>query len=623
MATSFEPVNGQLRAQFADFELDLSSGELIRDGRRSRLQGQPFQVLSVLLERAGGVVTREELQRRLWPDETFVDFDHGLNKAIAKLREALEDSRTSSKLIETIPRRGYRLTAEVNWVGTRNGHLVAEERPSQQRRLPSRNLLAGGVVVTLLVTTTAWFNRQTLSVWLGIRPAIQSVAVLPLVNLSNDPAQEYLADGITEQLITDLSYAKPLRVLSRSSTIAFKGSNLSAPQIAEQLHVDALIEGTVLRANDTARITVRLTAARPERQLWAASYERSASDLILLQNQLAADAVNQMRAQLTPQGKTQLNLESKINPQAYDEYLQAQFFLHQETGQKDKAIPHLERAIQLDPHFAGAYAAMGQAWAYEGIWGAPRPAGMAQEIYATALAYSQKAVNLDHVSSEAYASLGHSLMQNHRWNEGEAALRHSRELDPNNTYATQYLAILLTQKGRNDEAVRVIRELALANPVAIDFRRMYAITLFNARRYDEAIAECERLIKLDPDHLPTYWPYAGALVQQGRFQEAEAAFARNPSGINPGVRALLLARQGKVAAARQVLKENDSLVDPAIAVARYLLGEQERGLAELDYLANDAWFIKTYFLRVDPLFDPMRNDPRFTEIVKKTGLLDN
>jgi TolB-like protein/DNA-binding winged helix-turn-helix (wHTH) protein/Flp pilus assembly protein TadD len=626
MATSFEPVNGQLKAQFADFELDFSSGELIRDGRRSRLQGQPFQVLSVLLERAGGVVTREELQRRLWPDETFVDFDHGLNKAIAKLREALEDSRTSSKLIETIPRRGYRFTAEVNWVGTRNGHPVAEQRPSQQRWLPSRSLLAGGAVLALLVTTAVWFNRQTLSVWLGIRPAIQSVAVLPLVNLSNDPAQEYLADGITEQLITDLSYAKPLRVLSRESTIAFKGSNLSVPQIAEQLHVDALIEGTVLRANDTARVTVRLTAARPERQLWAASYERNASDLILLQNQLAADAVNQMRAQLTPQGKTQLNLESKINPEAYDEYMQAQFLLHQDqgTGQYHEAIPHLERVIQLDPGFAGAYAAMGRAWALEGALGGNRPAGRVQEIYRTSLAYSQKAVNLDPASSEAYASMGLSLMQSRRWNEGEAAFRHAIELDPNNPTGVGYLGILLTQKGRNDEAVRVTHDFVLANPVEMFIRRQYALMLFDARRYDEAIAECERIIKLDPNRQQAYGTYGAALAQKGRFQEAEIADKHNnPQGINPGVRALWLARQGKVAAARQLLKENDSLVNPPAAVARYLLGEQERGLAELDYLANDAWSINTYFLRVDATYDPMRNDPRFNAIVKKTGLLDN
>jgi TolB-like protein/DNA-binding winged helix-turn-helix (wHTH) protein/Flp pilus assembly protein TadD len=622
MATSFEPVNDQLKAQFADFELDLSSGELIRDGRRSRLQGQPFQVLSVLLERAGGVVTREELQRRLWPDETFVDFDHGLNKAIAKLREALEDSRTSSKLIETIPRRGYRFTAEVNWVGTRNGQLVAEQRPSQQRRLPSRSLLAGGVVLALLVTTAVWFSRQTLSVWLGIRPAIQSVAVLPLVNLSNDPAQEYLADGITEQLITDLSYAKPLRVLSRESTIAFKGSNLSVPQIAEQLHVDALIEGTVLRANDTARVTVRLTATRPERQLWAASYERNASDLIQLQNQLAADAVNHMRAQLTPQGKTQLNLESKINPEAYDEYMQAKFFLRQGTGQHPKAIPHLERAIQLDPDFAGAYGAMGLAWGLEGALGGGAAGKTNQEIYATALAYSQKAVNLDPTSSEAYASLGLSLMQSRRWNEGEAALRRAIELDPNNPIGVGYLGILLTQKGRNDEAVRVMHEFVLANPVELFIRRQYALTLFEARRYDEAIAECERIIRLDPNLQLAYGTYAEALTQKGRFQEAEVAFAHGHP-IDPGTHAWLLALQGKADAARQVLKENPSVVNPRTAVVRYLLGEQERGFAELDYLANEAWYIKTYFLRVDPSFDPMRNDPRFTEIVKKTGLLDN
>jgi TolB-like protein len=178
----------------------------------------------------------------------------------------------------------------------------------ERRRFPARYWLAGGLVLALLVATVLWFSRSTVSRWLGIRPAIQSVAVLPLVNLSNDPEQEYFSDGMTEQLITNLSYAKALRVLSRSSTIAFKGSNLSVPQIAEQLHVDALIEGTVLRVNDTIRVTVRLTAARPERQLWAASYERNVNDAIALQNQLAADSVSQMRTQLTPAGQTQLNL---------------------------------------------------------------------------------------------------------------------------------------------------------------------------------------------------------------------------------------------------------------------------------------------------------------------------
>ena len=613
-----------IAAQFAAFELDLSSGELTRNGQRFRLQGQPFLVLRILLDRAGEVVTREELQQQLWPGETFVDFDHGLNKAIAKLREALDDSNASSRLIETIPRRGYRLTTEVKWLGSSNGLPVVEEAPAQPelRRFPTRYWLAG-LVLALLAATAGWFNRQTLSIWFGIRPAIQSIAVMPLANLSNDPSQEYFADGITEQLITDLSYAKQLRVLSRSSTIGFKGSPLSVPEIAEKLHVDALIEGTVLRANDTVRVTLRLTAATPERQLWAASYERKVSDLISLQNRLAADAVSQMRAQLTPEGKTQLDLESQISPEAYDEYLQARFLLHQETTQKDKAIPHLERAIQLDPDFTAAYAAMGQAWTYEGVFNGRNPKQNNREPFATALAYSQKAVSLDPTSSEAYSSLGHSLLCNHRWNEAEKAFRRAIELDPNNPYASGHLSIMLIQKGRADEAVRISHELALANPVAIDIRRIYGVALFQSRRYDETIVECERLIKLDPNHLTTYQLYGAALVEKGRFQEAKAAFDHSHLGIDPGIHAWLLARQGKATEARQILKDNDSLVNPRTAVAHYLLGEQERGLAELDYLANEVWIEKTYFLRVDPLFDPMRGDPRFNEIVKKTGLLNN
>jgi Flp pilus assembly protein TadD len=331
-----------------------------------------------------------------------------------------------------------------------------------------------------------------------------------------------------------------------------------------------------------------------------------------------------MRAQLTPAGRTQLNLESRINPEAYDEYLRGRFFIDQETAYKDKAIPHLERAIQLDPGFARAYAALGEAWAFDALSRGEWTGKGRREQYAKALEYSQKAVNLDPTSSEAYSSLGHSLMQNHRWNQAEVAFRHAIELDPNSPYASDYLALLLAQKGRNEESVQVGRELALANPVAIKFRRVYAVTLYDAHRYDEAIAESQRLIELDPNHRATYGIYATSLAQKGRFQEAEAAFGHTPLGKDPGVQAWLYALQGNVPAARKVLEENaSSPISSFTAVAHYLLGEQERGLTELDYLANVAWVNKTYFLRVDPLFDPMRNDPRFTEIVKKTGLLNN
>jgi TolB-like protein/DNA-binding winged helix-turn-helix (wHTH) protein/Flp pilus assembly protein TadD len=610
MVSSSEAV----KAQFADFELDLSSGELTKNGKRLRLQGQPFLVLRVLLDRSGQVVTREELQRQLWPSETFVDFDHGLNKAIAKLRDALNDPKGESRLIQTLPRRGYRFNAEVNWIALRDELPNPEKSVVPPHRIPGQYWLTGGLILGLLLTTVLWFGRGAVSDWFGRRPSIQSIAVLPFVNLSNDPEQEYFADGMTEELITNLSYAKSLRVVSRASTFGFKQSNLSVPRIAEQLKVDAVIEGTVLRADNRVRITVRLTAAKPERQLWAASYERDLNDTIALQNQIAAESVAQIRTRLMPEQQTRLSLEGRINPAAYDEYLRARFILHQEDGQVIKAIPHLERAIQLDPNFAAAYAALGEAWALP--WGKRDN----RETAVRGLEYSQKAVSLDPTSSEAFSSLGHSLMQSHRWNDGEVALRRAIELDPNNPFAAEYLAVLLSQKGRVDESLQLSRQLATANPVSADFQRTYANMLYRDRKYDEAIAQCQRIIDLDPSHLITYGTLANSLAETGHYREAEEAF-RKGNLLSPGVLAWLYVREGKPESARKVLKDHPALVDSHTAVAKYLLGDQETGVAELSRL-TDEWNTKTYHLRNDPLFDPMRKDPRFAEIVKRSGLLD-
>jgi TolB-like protein/DNA-binding winged helix-turn-helix (wHTH) protein/Flp pilus assembly protein TadD len=607
-----------IKAQFADFEIDFSSGELTRNGKRVRLQGQPFMVLRVLLESAGEVVTREELQKQLWPGETFVDFDHGLNKAIAKLREALDEPKSASRLIETLPRRGYRFTADVTWIEPPVSPPIPEAVLVRRRPGLKRYWLAGGLVLLLLLGIVTWLNRSAVAGWFGSRPVIQSIAVLPFENLSNDPEQQYFADGMTEELITDLSYAKSLRVVSRASTVGFKHTDLSVPQIAEQLHVDAVIEGTVLRSNNTVRVTIRLTSAKPERELWAASYERDINDAISLQNHIAADAVAQIRAQVTPEERTRLSLESKISPEAYDEYLRGRFFLAQETTQRNKAVPHLEQAIKLDPNFAAAYAALGEAWGMEGVWGKKGN----RETAPVALEYSKKAVSLDPSSSEAYASLGHSLMQSRRWNEGEVALRRALELDPNNANASEYLGLLLDQKNRLEESVRITREVAIANPTAVDFQRLYASSLYRARRYDEAIAVSQRVLELDPYHTATYGTLGNALVEEGRYQEAEAVFKKG-NLVTPGLQAWLYAREGNLAAARQVLKDNPNQIDSHSVVAKYIVGDQKEGLAELDHIVNDLWNTRGYNMRNDPTFDAMRGDPRFDEIVKKSGLLDN
>jgi len=491
-------------------------------------------------------------------------------------------------------------------------------KPAQPEPIRSRYRywLAGGLALALVLASAL---RLYSSDWLHPRPAIQSVAVLPLVNISKDPNQDYLADGITEEVITDLSYARSLRVLSRASTRSLKNASLSVPQMADRLKVDAIIEGTALRIDNTLRVTIRLVAAKPERQLWAASYERNISDAMTLQNQIAADAVYQIRTQLTPEERSRITLERRINPEAYDEYLRARYILHKETEHARKAVPHLERAIQLDPDFAAAYAALGEAWGMDGVWGHD---GTPRQAYAKALDYSQKAVSLDPASAETYASLGHSLMQNRRWKDAETALRRALQLDPNNLEAIEYLTLLLSQKDRLPEALKVIREAAANNPVAIDFQHTYAMTLYLARQYDDAIAESQSVIELDPSRTVVYGNLAYALVEKGRFQEAEAAFART-NFVNPGNQAWLFAREGNIIAARRVLKDNPTLVNVPAAAARYLVGEKDRGLTELDHLANEEWAIKTYRLRVDPIFDPMRNDPRFTAIVNKTGLLDN
>jgi TolB-like protein/DNA-binding winged helix-turn-helix (wHTH) protein/Tfp pilus assembly protein PilF len=611
------------KAQFADCELDLSSGELTREGRTIRLPMQTFLVLRILLEHFGEVVTRDELQRQLWSDTEFGDFDNGLNKAIAKLRDTFATLNADSALIETIPRRGYRFNAPVSWIGPQNDSpafqsVLAEGVPAvHTQRVPYR--LVTSLAVTLLLGAGVWLYGSTVTGWFRARPVIQSLAVLPLVNMSNNPDEDYLADGITEELITDLSNAKSLRVISGASTSGFKRSKLPVPQISEQLTVDAVIEGTVLRVNNTLRVTIRLVAAKPERQLWAASYERNIDDVLTLQNQIAADAIYQVRAQLTPEERTRLNLEGRINPEAHDEYLRARYILHRETKNAGKAVPHLDRAIQLDPNFAAAYAALGEAWSMQGVWG---PYGASREAYAKALYYSQKAVSLDPASAEAYASLGHSLMQNRQWKNAETALRRAIELDPNNLEAIQYLTLLLAQKDRLPEALKLIREAALNNPVAVDFQHIYAMTLYLARQYDEAIAISQAVIELAPDRTAAYGNLGYALVEKGRFQEADAAFAKSEFG-NVGIQAWLLAREGNISASRRLLKDNPSLVNIPAAAARYLVGEKERGLTELDYLANEKWAIKSYRMRVDPIFDPMRNDPRFTEIVRKTGLLDD
>src|SRR5438309_3708363 len=314
------PSRGAVR--FGVFEVDLRVGELRKRGVKIKLQDQPFQILQILLERSGEVVTREELRGRIWPADTFVDFDQGLNNAIKRLRESLSDSPDNPRFIETVPRHGYRFI----------GNLGAT---------PGR---------------------------------IKSLAVLPLENLSRDPEQEYFAEGLTEALITTLAKVGELRVVSRTSAMLYKGVHKSMREIARELDVDAIIEGTVLRVGRRVRITAQLIDAPKETHLWAESYERDLRDVLTLQAEVTQAIAREIRVKLTPQERKHLAQTRAVDPEAYEAYLKGRY--HWNRRSRDglgKATQHFQQAIASDPTYAAAYAGLADCVSILGCWGFVSP----------------------------------------------------------------------------------------------------------------------------------------------------------------------------------------------------------------------------------------------------------
>src|SRR5437899_5838054 len=341
------PENPQLRGRlrFGVFELDLRAGELRKHGLRVRLQEQPFQVLAMLLEHSGEVVTREELQKKLWPADTFVDFDHGLNKAINKIREALSDSAESPRFVETVARRGYRFLAEVKIADAKSAlpapesaasppaTVQAAHRPEETEPPPTVRSSSAWKISTLLLILVI----MSLAVWkLYARsrpsPTIHSLAVLPLESLSNDASQDYFADGMTDELISDLGQISALRVISRTSVMSYKHARKPLPQIARELNVDAVVEGTVLRSGDRVRITAQLIEASSDKHLWSQSYEGELRDTLALQNQVARAIADQIRINLNPREEATLKAARVVNPQAYESYLKGRYFWNKRTA---------------------------------------------------------------------------------------------------------------------------------------------------------------------------------------------------------------------------------------------------------------------------------------------------
>lgn len=634
-------VRGPIR--FGVFEVDLRTGELRKNGVRLRLQQQPFQVLAVLLERPGEVVGREELQKKLWPADTFVDFDHGLNKVINKIREALGDSAESPRFVETVARRGYRFLAEVrvsDALPVRSGELATQpqpardvrERPALASKLPTAErslppiawkLLAFGLVL-LVVSLAIW----RLHPWDRPSPAIRSLAVLPLESLSNDASQDYFADGMTDELIADLSQISALRVISRTSVMAYKHARKPLPQIARELNVDAVVEGTVLRAGDRVRITAELIGASTDEHLWSQSYEGEFRDTLALQNKVAKTIADQIRINLKPQEQIALRKVTVVNPEAYEAYLKGRYFWNKRTADGlSKAIEYFNEAIESKPDYAEAYAGLADSYALAGDWKygllAPR------EAYPKAKAAATKAIQLDGALGEAHISRAFCL-DNFDWDWESAGREFARGIELSPSYPTghEWYAWHLAALGRHGEAVAEVEKAASLDPLSPSIGADLAEELLVAHRFDEAIQQSRNTMSLDPFFAPAHYVLGQALLQKHNYKEAIAELQKAIE-LSPGSTAFTAnlayayAVSGMRHEAEKIMRDlkNRSPQSfsnaPEIAMIYVGLGEKDQAM---------AWLEKGYAERFSPwvlmrpCFDPLRSEPGFQDLVRRIGL---
>jgi TolB-like protein/DNA-binding winged helix-turn-helix (wHTH) protein/Tfp pilus assembly protein PilF len=639
------PEDHQLRGRlrFGVFELDLRTGELRKHGLRIRFQEQPFQVLATLLEHPGDVVTREELQKKLWPADTFVDFDHGLNKAINKIRDALGDSSDSPRFVETVARRGYRFLAEVK---TADAAPISTTEPTLAAGLAAqvrdRTDLAGELAAPMRsrLSLTAKISALSLFILVAALAAwkfhaqsshplvIRSLAVLPLESLSNDASQEYFADGMTDELISDLGQISALRVISRTSVMAYKHARKPLPQIARELNVDAVVEGTVLRSGDRVRITAQLIEASADKHLWSQSYEGELRDTLALQNQVARAIADQIRINLNPQEQAALKSVRVVNPQAYESYLKGRFFWNKRTADGLRvALAYFNQAIDEDPKYPQAYSGLADTYALLGDW--EYAVMTPKEALPKAKAAAIKALELDNTLGEAHNSLAFCL-DVFDWDLDSAGKEFRRAIELNPGYATahHWYGSHLLLLGRSDEAIVEIKKAQSLDPLSLIINADLAEALTISHSYDDAITQSRKTIEMDPNFPLARTQLAQAYLQKHMNGEAIAELQKavQLSGGSPACMSTLARAYAASGNRTEALKILDVLKKRAVpdysdaadvAVVYTALGDSGQAMNWLEK-AFEQRFNPSALLR--PGFDPLRQDPRFQIFLTRAGL---
>ena len=603
--------------RFANFEVDLDAGELRKNGVKLKFSGQPFEVLGILLQQPGTVVTREQLQKRLWPD-SFVDFDHNLNSAINRIREALGDSAENPRFVETLPRRGYRFIAPVEGAGAVKVEAVEERRIHWKQRWI---FAASALAVALIATASLWWiHRSTV-------PArrISSIAVLPLANLSGDPQEEYFADGVTDELITHLSHVTALKVTSRTSVMRYKGTKKSIPEIARELAVDAVLEGSIVHSGNRVRISAQLIDASTDTHLWSDSYERDLEDILALQSEVALAISKHVSVTITPEQKKKLESAQVVNANAYEFYLKGQHYFWRRD--LEEAVANFTEAIRLDPSYAKAYAGLAESYAiYEDAPIAPRDA-----IAETKTAAS-RALQIDSTLAEPHVALGWAkLTYDWDWSGAEEEFRIAEQLSPTNEIAPFWYACELTWEGNFDRGIAEMNHARELAPASVLFHAFFGMALYQARQNERAVEMLNQAIQLDST-LPASHTWLGLTyltmgmndqaiaelekgAQLSRIQKIRVSAAVSRLGYGYGITGR---RKEAETILSELMQRSKSKHVSAVNFANVYIGlrDQDRAMSWLEQGYKERYF-EMMLLKVDPRFDSLRSDPRFEDLLRR------
>ena len=628
--------------RFGVFQANLAARELRKHGVRIRLPGQPFCILSMLLEKPGEVVTREEMRQRLWSSDTFVDFEHSLNSAIKKLRAALGDTPENSRYIETVPRMGYRFIAPVEEISATDTTVDAAEvnvptSVKEVKETPRPTWLASvGIAVCLLAALGAYV------LWSNSKPRPQPLsrrlmlAVLPFENLTGDAGQDYFSDGLTEEMIAQLGHLDPERlgVIARTSVMHYKHGHEQLAQIGRELAVQYVLEGSVRRDSGKVRITAQLVQMKEQMPVWSRQYDRELSGLLALQGEIAQEIADEIQPILGSDHKLiTADRKSSASPssyEAYDLYLKGRYFWNKRT--KDgfqQAAEYFQQAVAKDPNYARAYAGLADTFGLMSTWLlVPQ-----NEFMPKARDAALKALRIDASIAEAHASL--ALVAEHYdydWQTAEKEFKQAIQLDPGYGTAHQWYAECLSFQGRFDEALAESERARQLDPLSVIIARDHGTILYFSRQYDRAIEQFRAVREMDPD-FPRTAALIEAHVQKGQFADALAELDK-PRTYGSAVwywsyLAYVCGHSGQRAQAQRALARLELLArrspsDLTLPLLVAYVGTDRKdetiALLQKAYSEHSGVLVT---IKVDPHYDPLRDDPRFQDLLRRVGLADS